>query len=307
MRTKNLLKLNSSNLARTTVLDVSVNVIFEPRQDDFADDADLPAFQRDTFMGEATPFQAQMIISAWNSDGDNYFTLTFTSSSPTQGQPPSRPTSRTVVKPTSGTKKSPSIASSTSSVGVRSSMGFKPTSTTLSSIAKPAQFPTPGPPSRGDAQTAPSIFRKANQLRDAILNSIRFPAYAMWKDESFGIPNAGLIKMVPDGEDVSCHNPRDFLSKFRVWNEDFTEQLSVDEFPIVRLCREQKDFGSRKIGMLNPQSGGRLVFDVTGELIRDSQTGEFLGGLVIFKVRGPAETDERYGTKQILTIIISRT
>lgn len=114
---------------------------------------------------------------------------------------------------------------------------------------------------------------------------MNLPAYAMWKDGSFGIPNKAILKLCPGSESeiYAADNQRDWLSMFRIWTEDFQQELGVDDFPIMQLCRTQKPFESLRVGMKDPQTGDHIIFDVSGEAVRDDRTGEFLGGLVIFK------------------------
>ena len=109
------------------------------------------------------------------------------------------------------------------------------------------------------------------------------PAYALWKDESLGIPNKALLELQSVDADYDPSDQREFLSRFRAWTEDFKRELSMDEFPILQLCRHQKHFDSTRIGMKNPITNARIVFDVNGEIISDERTGEFLGGIVVFK------------------------
>lgn len=127
------------------------------------------------------------------------------------------------------------------------------------------------------------MFQKASQLKDAILNSTNMPAYAMWKDETFGIPNKALLKLSPNVDSsYGAGDQREFLSQFQIFTEDFSRQLTVDEFPIMELCRNQEPFWNRRVGMNHPKTGAQLIYDVHGELITDDG-GKFLGGLVIFK------------------------
>ena len=106
----------------------------------------------------------------------------------------------------------------------------------------------------------------------------------MWKDETFGIPNKALLALHPDGANaVTGGNQREWLGQYQLWTEDFEQELSVDEFPIIELCRSQKRLESRRVGMRNPKTKARLVFEVMGEPICDDNTGEFLGGIVLFK------------------------
>ncbi|EOD49010.1 putative histidine kinase hhk6p protein [Neofusicoccum parvum UCRNP2] len=121
------------------------------------------------------------------------------------------------------------------------------------------EFPPHGPPSRSGDQSTPSLFMKATQMKDAILNSIAMPAYAMWKDEKFGIPNRAMLRFLPnEGEDAPM-DQREFLGLFQAFTEDFKRQLEIDEFPIVQ------------------------VYEIVGEPILDDRTEEFLGAIVIFK------------------------
>ena len=46
------------------------------------------------------------------------------------------------------------------------------------------------------------------------------------------------------------------------------------------LIKTQTPFSSRKIGICDPETDGKLVLDCLGEAIRDQNTGEFLAGMV---------------------------
>lgn len=105
----------------------------------------------------------------------------------------------------------------------------------------------------------------------------------MWKDESFGIPNKALLRFMPKDEQHTPGDQRAYLSKYKVYTEDFKRQISLDEFPIVEVCRTRKRLESRRLGMRNPNTGTRHIFDVVGEPVLHPETGEFLGGIVVFK------------------------
>jgi PAS domain S-box-containing protein len=105
----------------------------------------------------------------------------------------------------------------------------------------------------------------------------------MWKDESFGIPNRALLRLLPDPEAYYAGDQRNFLSQFTLWTDDFKKTLGLDEFPIIELCRSQTRFESKRVGLKHPRTNAKLVYDVHGEPIRNDSTGEFLGGIVIFK------------------------
>ncbi|KAK5018675.1 hypothetical protein LTR60_001402, partial [Cryomyces antarcticus] len=269
--------LSSVNLAKTTVHDVAVDVVLSPERDSLTG---LASAKKDRTSTSNAPIQATLIISVWHMEDARYFTLTFTSTTQRNNPRADRQSSsRTVVRTTTSYLASPVSGSSSSSSGRwsnRSSGLYSPTT-------MQPQFPPSGPPSRSGIASTPTIFQKANRLRDAIMNSMNLPAYAMWKDESFGMPNKAIMELLTEDRDCDIADQRAFLSQFRVWSEDFKTEYTVEDFPIVELCRNQKRFDGRRVGMINPKTGTRLVFDVDGEPVLDAKTGEFLGGLVIFK------------------------
>ncbi|KAH9828758.1 Motif C-terminal to PAS motifs [Teratosphaeria destructans] len=129
------------------------------------------------------------------------------------------------------------------------------------------------------------MFTKTNRLKDAILNSMNIPAYAMWKDETFGMPNKAAIKLIypwmEDGSFDSNEQARDFLSRYVLYKGDFSEKIPLEDFPIMRLMRERLPFENYRVGMYNARDHSEMLFDVNGEVLRDDK-GEFLGGLVLF-------------------------
>lgn len=120
-------------------------------------------------------------------------------------------------------------------------------------------------------------------MKDAILNSINMPAYAMWQDEGFGIPNKAMLRLLPDDAVYNPSDQRGFLGQFSLWTDDFKRKLHVDELPIMELCRSQQPLSSRRVLMRHPNTGAPINFEVSGEPIIHEVTGEFLGGIVIFK------------------------
>lgn len=277
-------KLSSSNLHSTTIHEVSVDVIINTQRCTASKDNSSKEIDPKLKKVAMAAVQANMIISVWSLDSQQYLTLTFTQAAPQASPSVSRHSTRTVIA-TSTSSRSPSSASTTSSQGRKSTMASSATSSLgLSPALKPPTFPTAGPPTRSGHATQHSMFQKASQLKDAVLNSTGMPAYAMWKDESFGIANKALLNLNPMQEHDynDAMNQRDFLEQYKIYTEDFDRLLAVDEFPIVELCRSQKVFDNRRIGMVHPKSGERLIFDIHGDAITDDQ-GHFLGGLVTFK------------------------
>jgi len=275
-------ELSSSNLARTTVHDVSVEVVISPLVLGTNGASHTP----DRKHSYANAIQASCIISMWSIEDTQYFTLTFTSATAAAPAKSSQPSSRIVNKTNANPHLNKSRSSgSSSSSGRRSGSNSNPDSKAATPTLQQPEFPPRGPPlkSRGDISSSASIFQKATQLKDAILSSINMPAYAMWKDEGFGIPNKALLRLLPKDAVYTPGDQRAFLTQFTCWTEDFQRELTLDEFPIMELCRTRQRLEKRQIGMRQPVTGTRLVFEVSGEPIIHEETGEFLGGIVVFK------------------------
>ncbi|KAF2835529.1 hypothetical protein M501DRAFT_988825 [Patellaria atrata CBS 101060] len=267
--------LSSENLARTTIHDFIVDVIITPMHDNTTPKQSGKSGKvKDTI-------SANLTISLWAVDGEQYFTLTFTSSTATQQTDRLKNSARTVARATSGVNKN--TGSSSSSSGRRSANSNRSSANFTPSFMQDSLFIPNGPPSRSTITSAPSLFQKATQLKDTLLNSMRLPAYAMWKDESFGIPNTALLKLLPESSEYVPTDQRSFLSQLKVWSEDFERELTVDEYPILELCKTQQRIHGSRIGMRDPKSGAKYVFEVTGEPVIDPHSGEFLGGLVVLQ------------------------
>lgn len=276
---KSLSRLSSANLASTTVLDVSVDVIISQQSY-----SNVRTEQRTAKEQTSTvPLQATMIVSIWSLEDARYFTLTFTSAAPRSTAAASRPSSRTIRSNTSVGHPMTSSSSSSSSRRSLVATNTGTTSSVTSPLLQQPNFPPNGPPTRSAGSSTHSVFQKATQLKDALLNSINMPAYAMWKDESFGIPNKPLLNLMPDTENTAFGDQREFLQQYTLWDEHFKKVLRIDEFPIIELCRSQKGFDARRIGMRHPKTNARIVFEVHGQPIFDERTREFLGGIAVFK------------------------
>jgi hypothetical protein len=271
-------QLSSQNLTGATVHDISVDVIITPTKC-----AGSSFTSRNSkFSTNENAIQATMIISVWSIEETNHYTLTFTSAQPVDVKRNPQPSSRIVTRTTAAlhlTK--PRGSNSSSSSGQRSGPSPKAVTPTFSM----PEFPPRGPPlkARNDLSMSASIFQRASQLKDGILNSISMPAYAMWQDEGFGIPNKAMLKLLPEDATYNPSDQRAFLSQFSLWTEDFARKLDVDDLPIIELCRNQQPFDSRRVAMHHPATGVALAFEIAGEPIVHEVTGEFLGGIVTFK------------------------
>ncbi|OQO00447.1 hypothetical protein B0A48_13796 [Cryoendolithus antarcticus] len=256
--------------------------------------------------------EAKMIISVWATEDEQYYTLTFTAAaSDSMSTGPGtrdvssgtisasgsssdimKTTSRSVPRSgTATTTDTPSgLSSNSSSSGSSHRRRMQRDSTPGSSVTSPhtnprMTFPPRGPPKKSSTAAAPTIFTKTNRMKDAILNSMSIPAYAMWRDQTFGVPNKAILRLIyPHLEDAVIDHSEsalEFLARYQLWNEDFTELISIDEFPIMRLMRDQEDFVGYKCGLYSPRDGSRMLFEARGEAMRDEK-GEFIGGLVLF-------------------------
>lgn len=272
-------ELSASNLNRTVVHDVAVDVVISPVR--------CVALRSSQAQAVSEQIIANMIISAWHADDSKFFTLTFTSPttkssshSKVSQSDKSQATSRTVSKSSRTYTSSPKSTSSSSSSGHHSHRSSMPPSYPTSNLSSPGfspSFPPGGPPSRANLSSAPSVLQKATKLRDALLNAMNLPCYAMWEDFSIGIPNAALMRLAPAAASES-RETEEFLLHFDAWTEDFTRRLSTDEYPIAQLIRGRQRVRS-KIGLKDPITGQPRVYDTSGDVLLDDN-GEFYGGFV---------------------------
>lgn len=229
---------------------------------------------------------AKMIISIWElEDKQTYFTLTFTS---TQSTPSSLAAGRkSIAKPSlleAAERKSistpsviPSAPTSVASSRESSSPSFySPAAVTMSA----SPFPPMGPPSVASRSSTPSVLQKMLRMKDALLDNTQMPILAMWKDGSVTFPNKAARELFRKNADFeSSTDGLDLLKNYEIWNEDFTEPLDIDQYPISILLSTERPFPSMRIGMFDPD-GNKVVLDVLGEAIYDDATGEFLAGVV---------------------------
>ncbi|KAJ9643273.1 hypothetical protein H2204_002169 [Knufia peltigerae] len=225
----------------------------------------------------------RMIISIWSLEGQQFFTLTFTS----------LPSShhhqyRKHHAPAESIHRKPSSNSTQSS---QSSQSQTPNSSeSTSNVNTPSENSSTGmtfPPNSAPTQCAPSStltdFQKVLKMKNAMLNAVEMPLIAMWKDESVVFPNMAARRLLTVDADPTSDDSYDFLSRFRPWAPDFSHELSESNNPIVALCRSQLPFSNWQIGMMSHRTGKKSTFDVSGHPVFDETTGEFLAGLIAFK------------------------
>ena len=225
--------------------------------------------------------EAKMIISIWTLDNQRYFTLTFASSDklrPPALHPVHRSSPRSGLLPFDVPSPKSSAASGNHS----------PWSTPSSALTSPTNAPlvfSPFPPlaslARSDAAISSSVLQKVTRMKDAIINTLEMPMFAMWKDESLVIPNRACVRLLQGEETMSptAEDSNGMISRWKIYTEDFKRQYLPEEYPITQLCRTQKPFKRWKVGMVDSQ-GRRRIFDVNGDGLYDEKTGEFLAGIV---------------------------
>ncbi|KAL8850440.1 MAG: hypothetical protein Q9221_004582 [Calogaya cf. arnoldii] len=270
--------------SRALVHDAVVNVVLSSQ---YIADGNIKTSKSQNSPHGDGQIRAKMIISIWTLDSQRYFTLTFThaSKSPTHSV---RSHSRTQSKAQTYERLSPSAQSSPPSPGTP---GLCPScgSTPSSALASPtgatlsiAPFPPPSAPEKSVLASSPAVLKKISRMKDAILNVVDIPVFALWKDESLAFPNNAVKRLMYQDVDPTTDDAYDVLSRFRIFTEDFKRELTPEEYPIVRLCRTEKPFSKWKVGIVDAH-GRHLNFDVSGEGIHDEKTGEFLAGIVVLK------------------------
>lgn len=275
--------LTSANLNRQTVHDVSVDVVLCSQKSRVAK----------TKAGYRQ-ISATMVVTAWTIEEEKYFTLMFTASSNVVAAEPAKDvndvkdaakdaaqhSSRNVHKPTRAYTNSSGSISSSSSSG-RRHHGSAGSSVVSSPSTFTPSFPPNGPPSRTALSAAPTILQKATKLRDALLNAMDLPCYAVWRDMSVGIPNKALMRLAVGDDEATTEE--EFMRHFICYTDDFSRRLDTEEYPIIILVRTRTRFQNRRIGMYDPKTGQPRIYDTNGEAIYDEHTGEFLGGVVVLK------------------------
>ncbi|KIW20936.1 hypothetical protein PV08_01515 [Exophiala spinifera] len=235
---------------------------------------------------QAVRASCRMIISIWSLEGQQFFTMTFTSL-------PSSHRHHHHNKLHAQAQSVHRKPSSNSAESSQSSQSQTPTSSASgpsSNANTPSENSSTGmtfPPNTTLAQCDPSSaltdFQKVLKMKNAMLNAVEMPLVAMWKDESVVIPNLAARRLLSIDADPTSDDSYDFLSRFRPWSPDFSHELSENNNPIIALCRSQLPFTNWQIGMINKRTEKKSIFDVSGHPVFDESTGEFLAGLIAFK------------------------
>ena len=275
---------------RTLVHDISVNVLIRPRLLAPGSDLSSPSTKHPETDRQAS---AKMTISIWSLERQRYLTLTF------QRTPwKTLSTIRTKSRVVSGRLDLAAVANVFSSthdplLGSHSFSGPKSSRTTSSSSLR-------SPLSQDSNRSDPAVQDRISRMKDAIIDTIGIPIMVMWRDGSLAVYNKAISRLVHEGPDIASNDVDKTLSRFRVYTEDFERELERYDWPIVKLCREQKTFKGIRIGTIDYKRT-RRVFEVDGDGIYDEQTGGFLAGICALKdvtwyinvVKAQSEQDEK--------------
>lgn len=128
---------------------------------------------------------------------------------------------------------------------------------------------------------APGMSEKITVLKEALIDVMEIPVFAMWADGSVMVPNRAGFELThppePGEAGKKAFNRNDFMANLRIFTEGFERELSVDESPLVRIVNTQQPFDSMMVGMF--AGGHRRLIDVGGKCVYDKH-GEFVGALI---------------------------
>lgn len=273
---------SSPSRGKTLVHDTVVDVVVSAQNNNTPGSSGWNRHHKPRSPTHQTP--AKMIVSIWHVEDERYFTLSFTSTPLTQQKGYSQ--SHTVSRPPLSTSNSHLKANSVRSSTPNSSRSSSTHSTGVTSPTD-SNFVTPFLPSGAPAKCLQpgkfTEFHKITKMKDAMLSAMEIPVLAMWKDESVVFPNPAARRMLAVVADPTTEDSYDFVSRFKAYTPNFQRELTQNEFPMTSLCRNQKGFSNWQIGMIEPRSGKRRNYDVSGKPVFDEKTGEFFAGLVAFK------------------------
>lgn len=271
----------ASNLSRSVVTDISVDIRFSPLKCLAA----LKVTSAEAPVRSSEPdIMAHMIVSSWWTDDSRYYTLTFARAQNEYAPKAPAKVTRSVRNPTLHSPTMSSASSdSSSSAGRHSNTTSQSSSNIFSPATTDSTFPSYALPTKSNVAMASETTRKITTLRGALLNAMNLPCFAIWKDESVGVPNEALLRLGPRDIYRDENDGRNFLLNFEVFAEDFTRMLEFDEFPIVKLLRSQKSSSGSRFGLKVGKQEIPRVFEVNCECVHDEETKEFLGGYVIMK------------------------
>lgn len=279
---------------RALVHDISVNVLMRPRVLAPGNDSSSRSMKQLETYRQAS---ARMTISIWSLERQRYFTLTFQSANHSWK---ALPVMRTKSRVVSGRLNLATVANTFSSTQdpLKGSYTFSRLHSPRTNSS--STMPSKSPFSRVSSRRDPYVQDRISRLKDAIIDTMGVPIMAMWRDGSLAVHNKAVSRLMHEDPDIAPTDVDNTLSRFRVYTEDFERELEQYDWPLIKLCREQKTFKGVRIGIIDHKRT-RRVLEASGDGIYDEQTGEFLAGICALTdvtwyvnvVKAQSEQDER--------------
>ena len=229
--------------------------------------------------------RAQMTVSVWTLNDDHYFTLMITST-PTTTMAFSRLRSGTINEITPQIERRQSTYA-TPVLQVDHQCPSCGSSISQSEVPQLGAYTSVSPLSMSHDTPAVkpllSDVEKLVRMQDSLIDAMDIPLMAMWKDGSIATINRALARLMYQGADGDYgYDTNEILSKFKVYTEDFTRELTQEEYPIAMACRSEHGPTQFKMGVIDANSRRRL-FEFTVNRIYDDDTGDFQYVLAVMK------------------------
>ena len=164
-----------------------------------------------------------------------------------------------------------------------SRLPLPPKSELLEAQETPAKVKNqPDAPNTPNSISSLSQTDKLMRMKDAMLDATDIPVIALWHDETLAVANKAVARIMHFDTDPVSADGSDLLSRYRLFTEDFEQELEQNDFPIVQLCRTQQPFRRLKVGIMDSQMRQR-VYEVVGQCVYDEQTGDFQAAVCALK------------------------
>ena len=139
--------------------------------------------------------------------------------------------------------------------------------------AVPAKKPSDAP-DQADSASSLDQANRIIRMKDAMLDATDIPVIALWHDGSLAVTNKAVARKMYFDSDPVTDSGADIISRYRVFTEDFSQELEQDEYPLVQMCRTQQPFSKVRVGLMD-SSMRQSVYEVVGQCVYDEKSGEF--------------------------------
>ena len=120
------------------------------------------------------------------------------------------------------------------------------------------------------------------RMKDAMLDATDIPVIALWQDQSLAVPNKAVVRIMHFDTDPVSDDGNDVLSRYRIFTEDFQQELEQCDFPLVKLCRTQQPFSRVRIGIMDSQNRQK-IYEVVGQCVYNEENGKFQAAVCALK------------------------